>query len=61
MKFIEWRDANEFGDCSAKAAWEYQQERIDELEHKLALREAFIAGLQFSKSQSSNDQANGGE
>ena len=25
--------------------------RIDELEHKLALREAFIAGLQFNKAK----------
>ena len=46
---------------AAEEAWNYQQERIDELEHKLALRDAFIAGLQFSKSQSNSGQANGGE
>jgi hypothetical protein len=34
---------------AAEAAWDYQQARINELEHKLALREAFIAGLQFGK------------
>lgn len=36
---------------TAKEAWDYQQQRIDELEHKLALRDAFIAGLQFGKAQ----------
>ena len=51
MTFEEWW---ENGGCdldSAKEAWDYQQQRIDELEHKLALRDAFIAGLQFGKEQ----------
>ena len=35
MTFEEWRDANEFGDCSPRAAWEAawdkQQRVIDEM------------------------------
>ena len=36
---------------AAEEAWSYQQERIDELEHKLALRDAFIAGMQFMETE----------
>lgn len=57
MTFEEWwcdesrsdEDNRHIGYEYAKEAWDYQQNRIDELEHKLALREAFIAGIQFGK------------
>jgi len=44
---LTWRTVAER--TKAKAAWEHQQQRIDELERKLELREAFIAGFQFGK------------
>ena len=68
MTFEEWMRKNNYSlsgideldvEFLMGEAWDCQQAKIDELEHKLALREAFIAGLQFSKSQSNNGQANG--
>jgi hypothetical protein len=42
-----------------KNAWDYQQERIDKLEHKLALRDAFIAGMTYPKVVVTDDKGNG--
>ena len=60
---MSWRTVAER--TKAKAVWQYQQAsidglledrakdraRIDELEHKLALRDAFIAGVQFAETE----------
>lgn len=60
MTFEEWMQKNNYSlsgideqeaEFLMKEAWNYQQERIDELEHKLALRDAFIAGMQFMETE----------
>ena len=54
MTFEEWLGAGSSNqvdmDC-ARQAWNYQQGIIDELGHKLALRDAFIAGMRFAETE----------
>lgn len=58
MTFEEWMQSNDYSlSCTDEddakflmnELWNCQQQRIDELERKLELREAFIAGFQFGK------------
>ena len=50
----KWDDAFEV----AEEAWDYQQKRIDNLEHKRAVSDAFIAGMTYPKVVVADDKVN---
>jgi hypothetical protein len=52
MKFKQWFDSNKHSQWdnaygTAREAWNYQQAKIEALKCKLAVRDAFIAGITY--------------